>query len=425
MQRLKLFLLSSFLLILPLSAASFVPVKSMAADDIFRSPALLAHEENDSGFGFSVGGYADIDMLNFIADPALTLGSAADYLRDELLGKDDQYLLDNYESISSIFRFDPRFPEKHADVSENAYYIRDYLERRFEEIGDGNRARSVFNALSSDLGIFPDDTSGIINGDMDLTLDLHAGGIKDGFGWNGRMRIIYDGASSLLDSFSYGDYAYGSTLYFTLGGSVGYGAYITENLAFGLSVTPEFVFRTTSASTSLLSSRINGNLIEFLASNRFDFGVGLDMVFGFMLDAGDNAKILLDFRSLPSIEMFWYFSADDVMSGFKFHEDSTIYYAVPDAALGLIWERGDVRIEAELSGIASQIVLMSVLPFYSFDILSVPHFSFRWALSESFAIETGYDFRKVYLGCSFSSIQAELSTRLDKPGFGISFGCEF
>ncbi len=415
----------SVLICTSLGASSFVPVKSVVPDDVFLSPALLAREEKSGGFGFEISSYADIDALNFISDPGYTLSGAAAFLRDELLAEEDAYFSDNYDSIKEIFRFDPRFPNKHSDVAENAYYIRNYLNTRYEEMGAGNRVKAVSNALSSQLGIFPDDTSALVGGDLDFTLSVHGSGIDSGFGWKAGMDVIYDGASSLLDSFSYNDYRYGSNLYFLLGASLGYGTYITDNLAAGLSVSPSFIFRTTTVNTSLLSARISGNALEFLASNRFDFGVLLDINFSLMLDAGENAVIHLDFRSLPSMQMFWYFSASDVMDDFRFHEDETIYYSVPDVALGMIWEKGSVRIEAGLSRIAKQFLLMSAFTSYSFDLLSVPDLLFAWSITDNLTLDTGYDDRTVHLGCSVSSFRAELSTRIDRPGFGISLGCEF
>ena len=421
----KAFILLFLSLCSSLSATYFIPVKRIQDNDIFQSPALLAAEDNENNFSIDVKSYADFDMLEFFSDPASVLTDAAYYLRDFILDKDDQYLLDNYDSIKNIFSFDPGFPSKHQNVSENAHYIREYLNKNFENIGKGNRARAVLNALSSNLSLFPQDTSSLVDGNLDLSLALNWNGISDGFGWKGGVDIVYDGASSLLDSFSYSGYDYGSTLYFTLGASVGYGTYVSDKVAVGISFTPRFIFRTTTLNTSLLESRISGSFIQFLASNRFDFGAAIELDFGLMLNAGENARILLDFRSLPSIEMFWYFSASDVMENFSFHEDENIYYSMPDIAVGVIWEKGSMEMKAEISSIMSQVLLVKKLPFYSFDILSIPRFSFTYGFSDMLSVEAGYRERQVYAKIMYSFFNAEFSTRVDRPGIGFSAGFEF
>ena len=243
----KLFTVLALSLASSLFASSFIPVKG-TDDDIFSSPAFLAAVDDESSFSIDISSYADMTMLEFISDPASALSDAADYLRGFLLDKDDQYLLDNYESIKTIFSFDPDFPSKHQNAAENAHYIRNYLNTDYiETIGKGNRARAVYNALSSGLGVFPSDTSSIIDGKAALSLSASWDGQKEGFGWKGGFGLVYDGASSLLSSLSYEGYDYGSTLYFTLGGSVGYGTYISDKIAIGVSLTPQLIFRTTTS----------------------------------------------------------------------------------------------------------------------------------------------------------------------------------
>lgn len=406
--------------------AAMIPVNSFDKDSIFTSPALLAVAENRNiPFGIELKGYADRDMINFISNPAATLSGAADYLRDYLLAQDDQYLYDNYSSIQSIFSFDSSFPSLHNDATENAYFIREYLNNRYnEEIGDGNRARAVANAYSSNLAIFPSDSS-LIGSELDFSLRMYGGSIKNGFGWDWDVGIVYDGVSSILDSSSYDDYKYGSDFYFTLGSNLGYGTYISDNFAVGVSFSPDFVFKTTIDNTSLFASRISGSIIDLVASNTFNFGLSLDLNLGFMIDAGDNARILIDFRNLPSMQMYWYFSASDIASEFQMHEDDNIYFVPPDVSLGLVWDKGPWHVEGEISNIADQFIWKAMIPSYKFDILSVPKLSFAYRILDDMSIGLGYEFRSVVLSFMWSGLKAEFSTRVDKLGFGITLGYEF
>ena len=420
-----LYLLLLILAVSNIYSIDLIPVRGYDDRTVFSSPALLAAEKDrDIPFGIELKGYADMDMLNFISNPATVLADAAVYLKDFLLDQDDQYLIDNFDAIKQIFQFDAGFPAKLEGDSENLYNVKWYLEERFDQLGAGNRARAVSNALNSELGIYPEDTSSLVAGDLDFSLRMYGGQFRNGFGWNVNMGIVYDGASSILSSISYKDHKYGSDLYFMLGGDVGYGSYISDSFAIGLSFSPDFVFRTTISNSALLSSRISGKFLELLGANSFDFGMGLNLNLGFMIDAGD-AKILIDFRNIPSMQMYWYFDANDILYGFKFHEDEKIYFVPPDASVGVVWDHESWHIKGEISNIADQLMLMSMLPTYKFDILSVPKFSVGYSILENMIISLGYEYRKVILGFEWEGLNVEFSTKVDKFGFGITLGYEF
>lgn len=402
-----------------------IPVNSFDDSSVFDSPALLAAMDGKSTpFGIELKGYADVDMMNFMANPGAALSGVAEDLRNYLLNQDDQYLYDNYDELRNIFSFDPQFPAAHSDISENAYYIRNYLNDRYDFIGEGNKVRAISNALSSSLGIFSDSPSSF-GGELDFSMRMYGGSIKNGFGWDWDVGIVYDGVSSILDSSSYENYKYGSDFYFTLGGNLGYGTYISDNFAIGVSFSPAFVFKTTIDNTSLFSSRISGSIIDLIGGGNFNFGAGLKVNLGFMIDAGEEAKILIDFRNLPSMQMFWYFSASDVVSGFQFHEDDNIYFVPPDVSLGLVWDKGPWHVEGEISNIADQFIWKAMIPSYKFDILSVPKLSFAYRILDDMSIGLGYEFRSVVLSFMWSGLKAEFSTRVDKLGFGITLGYEF
>ena len=418
----------SFLLFLVMSLncfASMIPVRNFDLASIYDSPAILAATDDRSiPFGVELKGYADMDMVNFITNPAYALADAAVYLEDYFLEKDNQFLYDNYDSIKGIFRFDPSFPAKYEDINENADYIRNYLNTQFHNLDAGNRARAVSNAYNSDLMVFPKDSS-LLGGDLDFSIRMYGGGINKGFGWNIGMAVVYDGVSSILSSDSYENYQYGSNLYFTLGSDLGYGAYISDNFALGVSLSSDFIFNTLIDNSSILSSRINGEFLALLANNNFNFGLNLRLNFGMMLNAGDNAKILFDFRNLPSMQMYWYFSASDIASEFQLHEDDNIYFVPPDVSLGLVWDKGPWHVEGEISNIADQLIWKAMIPSYKFDILSVPKLSFAYRILDDMSIGLGYEFRSVVLSFMWSGLKAEFSTRVDKLGFGITLGYEF
>ena len=415
----------SIMLSVSAASAAMIPVSNPDDDTIFSSPALLASAENRTvSFGIELKGYADMDMIGFLSNPAPVLADAAEYLRDFLLEQDDQYLYDNYETIKSIFQFDTQFPPIYEDIAENSHHIRQYLETRFDIIGDGNRALAVSNAFNSDLGVFPEDTSDLVKGDLDFSMRLYGGQIIDGFAWNAEMGIVYDGASSILSSISYKDYGYGNDLYLMLGGDIGYGAYIGDSFAMGVSFSPDFVFKTTIANTDLLTSRVDGSFVALFANNIFDLGLSLDLNIGFMIDAGD-AKILFDLRDIPSIQKFWYFSASDVVSEFKMSVDDNIYFIPPDASIGVVWNHGPWHIKAEVSDIANQLIWMAMLPTYKFDILAIPKFSFGYSIMDDMIISLGYESRKVVLGFAWAGLDVEFATSVDKVGFGVTLGYEF
>ena len=407
--------------------ASIIPVNSFDDDSIFDSPALLASiEDKSTTFGIEFKSYVDMDMVNFLSDPAMALADAASYLKDFLLGQDAQYISENYEAIQDIFGFFPDFPDQHSDMNEDYWFVQNFLNTDFNSMGDGNRARAVANALSSGLEIFPEDSSSIFGGELDFSMRMYGGAIKNGFGWDWNLGVVYDGISSILNSSSYENNKYGSDFYFTLGSNLGYGTYISDNFAIGISFSPDFVFKTTIDNTSLFSSRIKGSIIELVASNTFNFGLNLGLNLGFMIDAGENARILIDFRNLPSMQMYWYFSADDIVSEkFQLHEDDNIYFVPPDVSLGLVWDKGPWHVEGEISNIADQLIWKAMIPSYKFDILSVPKLSFAYCILDDMSIGLGYEFRSVVLSFMWSGLKAEFSTRVDKLGFGITLGYEF
>ena len=405
--------------------ASLVPVQSFTRKTYYDSPATLADIEEKVPFGINLKGYADLDFIRFIDNPAYALSGAATTVHDFLLSQDDQYLYDNHAEIAKLFSFDPKFPTKASTAEEDAYWIRNYLGTRYEEIGAGNRALMAMNAVSSSLNIYPENTESIFRGEGDFSLEMYGGEVKNGFSWNVGFGIAFDGASTLLSSRKSGDYTYGSDFYLTLNSDFGYGTYVSDRFAVGISVSPMLLVKTTSSNEAFLSARRNGSIIDFVSDNRFNFGLGIEMNLGLMFRPDENTKLLFDLRNIPSFQSYMYFTANDVLSGFKFTGDENIYFTAPDTSFGVMWKKGRWGINAEISDIVNQMIWKLMVSSYEFDLYAVPKLSFSFDVLEDFTLSLGYEHRYVYLGGDCGGFDFELEFMVDRVGFGVSLGYEF
>ena len=402
-----------------------VPVDKVVSNSYFKNPALLAEIEKDSPFYIEFSAYADKDFLGFVGNPAYAFQDAAKALKSFLSSQSDEYIDSNYDEIASIFSFDPQFPTKGATSSESAYFVKEYLENRFEEIGAGNRARAAINAANSDLAIYGDNPTSVMRGELDFSLKLGGGSVKNGFGWNAGMAIVFDGAESILYKSSSNDRKNINDFYLSVFSDLGYGTYLgSENVAIGFSFSPSFLFRTGISNSDFLTARSNGNFINLVMNNSFDFGLGLQINLGLMLKPTDEIRLLINLRNLPTMQIYWYFTATDVVSDFQFHEDENIYFTPPDASIGLLWDKGKYHVTAEISNIADQMIWAALVPSYDFDILSVPKVSFAYDLSDAMSIGAGYRYRSIFVEYEWAGLRAELNAKLDRLGFGFLIGYE-
>ena len=404
--------------------SSVIPVTGFDKDVYFKSPALLAYSNESSPIYFELKGYADSDFIGFLQSPALVLGKAADKLVAFLSSQTDDYIFQNFDSIKEIFSFDPNFPDKGTSAAESSFLLDTYLENNFKYLDAGNRARAAVNAINSSLDIFSGDTSKIVSGELDFSFRLGGYGINNGFGWNTGMAIVFDGSKSIIDTAGGDDRTNKNDLYMSIFSDFGYGLQIGDNAAIGISVSPSLIFRTGISNKDFISSRVDGNFIGLVMNNNFDFGIGFDINLGLLLKPSEDIQLIFDIRNLPSMQMYWYFSATDVMNGFQFHEDENIYFTPPDASLGLKWDREVFHISAELSDIASQLIWKAMMPSYDFDILSVPKISFTYDIALNMSIEAGYKYRKLYAEYKWLGLKAGIEASLDKLGFGIILGYE-
>ena len=402
----------TFLFISSLHAA-IVSTKSITEQSIFQSPALLSETEGATPFYIDLKGYADSDMFAFLGNPAKAFSDAADILSEFLEGETDQYLSDNYDAIKTIFSFDPNFPSRGASAEEDGFFIRDYLENDFSLLDEGNRARAAINAASSPLGIYQDPEAAL-KGELDFSLRLGGGAVHNGFGWSAGMDIVYDGADTVISSSGE------SLVYLAVGGNVGYGTYISDKMAVGLSFSPSLRFRTGIANSDLLAARVSGNMLDLVMNNRFDFGMGLALNAGFMLKASDCVRIMMDLRNIPAVESYWYFTVSDVMSGFKFTKDEAIYLTYPDFALSVLWEKDKWQIWAEVSNLVDSLIIDAAESSASFDILSVPKFYVSYDIFDDLSVMAEYRCRTISLGVAWNGLKASVSSRIDKLGCGFA-----
>ena len=404
------------MLSLPLFAA--VPIQPFESSPYFRSPARLADAEESTPFSIDVRAGGDIIGMRFLADPASALGSGADYLASSLASQSDEYLLGKYDELKKIFSFDGNFPGPGNTDAETAYYIRKYFSEGggFEGAGESNRALAVASLLSSDPSLFRGERTG---SDLDLSLRFHGGRIRNGFGWAWRVEAGFDGSEYLLDQHSYGDHVYGNDISVMAGADLGYGRYAGDRLAIGFSITPRLIFHTSFLSSSYLSARLGSDLISLLSSNTYDMGFGIGFNAGAMYRLSDELSFTLDFRDVPSFRTYWYFSTEDIVGDFTLHHDRNLYLTPPDAAIGMRWDHGRLHVSAELSDAVSQLVWASVVSGYSYDPWIIPKAAVRYDLSEESFIKASIEYRTLMIGIGCHGFGIELSSRLDRPDFGI------
>ncbi len=401
-------------------SAAVIPVRDTTDRTYFDSPARLAEIEEKSPFGIQVKGYADMDMLNFIYKADTTLAVVADRIRMNLLDKSDEDLYAYYDQIHTMFEFDPQFPDKTEDQAETVYFLRYYLNERFFEIGDGNMAKAAINGINSGIDGYSSD---MFSGELDLTLRMYGGEIRNGFGWQYDIGIILDG-SPLFNDVTCGDYTYGNDLYFIAGADFGYGAFVGDRFAAGISISPDFMFRSVASGDAFVNAVMNADILELLGNNNFDFGLSLEMNLGFMFKANDELRLLLDIRNLPSFQTYWYFTAMD-LEDFRFHYDENIYFISPDVSFGLLWDKGPFHIEFELSNIADQMIWKAMIPSYAFDIFSIPKLKFSYDILTNLSVSLGYEYRYVLIGVDWEGLAFEFRCMVDRLGFGFALGYGF
>ena len=392
-----------------------------------RHPGYLAEADKGTSFGFDLIGSADVSGLVFIADPVKALDAAADYLGSYMASQDDAYLAENYEAIAAVFSpIDPGFPAAGGSDAETAYFVRDYFSAngRFNTVvDDANRARAAEEAYGAGLAEYPADT---LDSDLDLGLRFFGNNADNGFGWNWNVDIFFNGAQSLFSQYSYADHVYGNDYGIRFGGTFGYGGYVYDDvLALGFTVTPQILFRSSFLDYDYIAARMSGSMLGLFAGGRFNLGASVDLDAGMYYRYSDELAFALDFRNIPSLQLYWYFTADDILGDFAFHFDENLYFEPFDASVSVMWDRDRWHVEAELSGLYNQIIWQRYLPSYDIDPWSLFRVGFSYDINDRTDIYAGYHERTVAFGVRCSGFRAELSSRLDRLSFGVKAGCSF
>ena len=418
-----------FVSIISSSLSAAIPSSTIGRDTIFDSPAFLAEADNQTiHFGFEIGASMDVDAMKFMINPASASRKAAEYLGDFYADQDNEFWDKNYSTIAMQFsQLDENFPDA---PKTNADYdiIRNYFADDYRNaLTDEHRVYAVMNSLGID-GIYPNNSYYLLGNGMNGSISFYGGAIKNGQGWGVAFDLGFDGTESFLRQYSTkdGKQTYGNMIMMDLSGYIGYGFHIIdERFSFGVSARPEVIFRTTFSNAAFMSARLSGNALNVFAENRYDLGIGINLNAGFMYRINDELAISLDLRSIPSFQTYWYFNAADVISGFSFKYDNSLYFTPPDVAISVHWNHDSWHINGGFNDIVNQSIWMAMIDNPVFRWQYILDFDVRYDISDSLAVGLGYDDGTLGLLLYSTGFKMELSTKIDRFAFGINIGYEF
>lgn len=422
--------IATVFLILLFSSAIFaatIPAPGIRDTEIWvRHPGLLASIKTKERFSVKTGFGSSISGLGFLVDPAGSLQVAADYLQSSIYRSDDKFLVDNYDNIASVFNFDNGFPSEGSTAEETAYFIREYFKDggRFDTVlDDGNRAWAVANSLRAGLIDFPPT---LIRSGLTMDLAMDGGEVKDGFGWNWNADFFFDGAPSLLPQMSSSGYIYGNEFGLSFGADFGHGKYIYEDsIAVGFSVSPQVYFRSSFTNSDYITGRLSDDPLILLGSNIFYLGIGLDINLGFIFTLNDNLSLSFDMKHIPSMQTYWYFTADDFISSFAFHHDDNLYFEPFDATLTLLLDYGRIKGEIGICNVVDQLIVLEYVNGYEFDPWSLFQFHVGYDVNDNLMLYLEYGRRMLTFGVETGGFTVELSSALDTLGFAASVGYSY
>ena len=408
------------------SAMLFAAIPSLTlTSDTFRSPARLVEIEEESNFSMSLDASSAVKGIMFIADPVDALKDGMNHLGEAMQGLSDEFIASNYESIADAFDFDSNFPTAGHTAAETAYFVREYFAEGggFDSLPENDKALAMAALLSIDPALLP---HGYLPNDLDILIDFNWGAIREGFGLKWIVDLGFNGADDLLDQYSYGyaDKYYGNELYVSAGADIGYAEYIIEDrLSVGFSLSPRFFFDTSLTNGDYLSARLNGDIIGALAANRYNAGFGLGFNLGVMYRMNEELAFMVDLRDIPTFRSYWYFTAEDIMNGFKLHYDRNLYLTPPDLAFTILYDVGPYHLGVELSDAVSQTVWACSLDNYSYDPWIIPKLYFGYDINEDMTVSAKVEYRSLKVGLEMKNLDIELSSRLDRLAFGFKVGC--
>ena len=404
----------------------FAAIPSLSlTSDTFRSPARLIEIEEESNFSMSLDASSAVKGIMFLADPVGALKAGMDHLDKAMQGLSDEFIASNYESIADAFDFDSNFPTAGRTDAETAYFVREYFADggRFDSLPENDKAIAMAALLSIDPALL---SHGYLPNDFDILIDFNWGAIREGFGLKWIVDLGFNGADDLLDQYSYGyaDKYYGNELYVSAGADIGYAEYIIEDrLSVGFSMSPRFFFDTSLNNGDYLSARLNGDIIGALAANRYNAGFGLGLNLGIMYRMNDKLAFMVDLRDIPAFRTYWYFTAEDIMNGFKLHYDRNLYLTPPDLAFSILYDIGPYHLGIELGDAVSQTVWACSLDNYGYDPWIIPKLYFGYDITEDMLVSARLEYRSLKVGLEMDNLDIEISSRLDRLAFGFKIGC--
>ena len=425
MRRLFLIVLIPILVSTMLGAAA-VPIQNFRdQEEWVRHPGLLPVTEEKTVFGISADFGNSIDGYRFLSNPVGTLQRAADHLGNAVVSMSDEEIAGIYGALSDAFSFDPGFPRRSNTDAETAYFVREYFAEGggFDSLPENDKALAMAALLSIEPALLP---HGYLPNDLDILIDFNWGAIRQGFGLKWIVDLGFNGADDLLDQYSYGyaDKYYGNELYVSAGADIGYAEYIIEDrLSVGFSLSPRFFFDTSLTNGDYLSARLNGDIIGALAANRYNAGFGLGFNLGVMYRMNEELAFMVDLRDIPTFRSYWYFTAEDIMNGFRLHYDRNLYLTPPDLAFTILYDVGPYHLGVELSDAVSQTVWACSLDNYSYDPWIIPKLYFGYDINEDMTVSAKVEYRSLKVGLEMDNLDIELSSRLDRLAFGFKVGC--
>lgn len=416
-------LIASLILSASLLNASFVLTEDGIDHGSFSSPGRLMETEKRIPFGFDISLVSDFDELIFLMDPMSGLEGPVRKAAQFLADQDAAFWQENGELLSNLREIDPAlpFPSSNPELLERQMH--DYFTGRFLSpvYGDGNRTRAFSSIFSS--GVLPESIDKEIGGDLDLSLSFFGGHINRGFSWQAGFRLYLDSPDSILSQMDDSGFVYGNDIGAVLYADIGSAAYIIpDKLSIGLTVSPQLFFRTTFSASSLLSARMDNEILSIFASNTFRTGAGIGLTFGAAYRINDELMIALDLRNLPAIQGALYFRAEDI-STLSLHPDKDIFVISPDAAFSVDWKHERWHLSAELNDILSQLIWMQNVDGYHFKPLHILDFSASYMLKDDLTLQLSYSNDAVSLGFRTKGLLAEIITKVDR--FALGFRCSY
>lgn len=306
--------------------------------DAFLSPSLLAGQEIDKPFSFSISTKSSIDGLAFLKNPTSLDKNSREVVR-VLINQDIKFWKDNPSVISAFKEFDDTFPSFTGNDEFDKATIDTYLEQTFLSNAYGAKRRSF--VLSSLAG------TGVINsvtgpGMPTISLSFSGENFKNEFGYRWFFSLGFDGSNSLFSSSN-------SELILSTGVSLSYSTYLTNKLSYGIALTPRVLIRDSILNENILKGRLNGDFIS-LFSEDFRFGLVLGVNSGLTYHFSNDFSITIDLRNFPAAISYRKWSLTDIAAfNFNLQKDHQAYAPNVELATTGCWKNDKNKVAVTFS----------------------------------------------------------------------------